>query len=168
MCSLPRAQIPGVRRPISGLTAVHTVRVRAFRLIASLPGLATPPFSSLSLIPACMGCAMASHPSLVAQRGVCRLLNCHACCPRWVSGSLGPGCLQCRRGSHRSKVLQPANGRSPFVFKLFTEDYRIVASTDGLSLDFYSVTRGPWVREGLLGRAGTTLSSFCSYNGLLA
>ena len=36
----------------------------------------------------------------------------------------------------RSQVLQPADGWSPFVFGLFTEGYRIVASTDGLSLAF--------------------------------
>ena len=168
MCSLPRARIPGVRRPIFGLTAVHTVRVRAFRLIASLPGLATPPFSSLSLIPACMVCAMAPHPPLVAQRGVCRLLNYHACSPAGFPVAWGAGASSADRARIGAKFSCLLNGRSPFVFKLFTEDYRIVASTDGLSLDFYSVTRGPWVREGLLGRAGTTLSSFCSYNGLLA
>ena len=80
----------------------------------------------------------------------------------------GPGASSADGARIGAKFSCLLNGRSPFVFKLFTEDYRIVASTDGLSLDFHSVTRGPWVREGLLGRVGTTLSSFCSYNGLLA
>ena len=55
MCSLPRARVPGVRRPISGLTAVHTDRVQALRHISSSPDLATPSpllyASSYSFVP---------------------------------------------------------------------------------------------------------------------
>ena len=56
---------------------------------------------------------------------------------------------------------QVSQGCTPVSFSLF------YASHLSLSTTFRSVTRGPWLGEGLLGRAGTPLSLIRSYNGLL-